>query len=73
MRVDQYLWSVRLFKSRNLASTACRKGQVTDNGQIVKHKCEIFKTTGYHRQKQLGKHRQTHVTIVKHKCQNRQT
>ena len=42
MRVDQYLWCVRLFKSRNLASTACRKGQVTVNGQIVKPSREVL-------------------------------
>ena len=28
MRIDQYLWCLRYFKSRTLASTACKKGQV---------------------------------------------
>jgi ribosome-associated heat shock protein Hsp15 len=36
MRIDQYLWSVRYFKSRNLASQACKKGQVKINGQTAK-------------------------------------
>ena len=36
MRVDQYLWCVRYFKSRNIASNACKKGQVKINGQVVK-------------------------------------
>jgi ribosome-associated heat shock protein Hsp15 len=36
MRIDQYLWCIRFFKSRNLASNACKKGQVMINGQIVK-------------------------------------
>lgn len=42
MRIDQYLWCIRLFKSRNLASNACKKGQVTINGQIVKPSKEVL-------------------------------
>ncbi|MDC3259893.1 S4 domain-containing protein, partial [Flavobacteriaceae bacterium] len=36
MRIDQYLWCIRLFKSRNLASTSCKKGMVKINGQKAK-------------------------------------
>ncbi len=36
MRIDQFLWCIRLFKSRNMASSACRKGQVQINNQSVK-------------------------------------
>lgn len=35
-RVDVWLWAVRLFKSRNLAAEACRKGQISIAGQRVK-------------------------------------
>jgi ribosome-associated heat shock protein Hsp15 len=42
MRVDQYLWCIRLFKSRNLASTIWKKGQVKVNGQKVKPSREIL-------------------------------
>lgn len=42
MRIDQFLWCVRLFKSRNIATNACKKGQVLVNGQSVKPAREIL-------------------------------
>ena len=42
MRIDQYLWCVRYFKSRNIASNACKKGQVKINGQVVKPSREVL-------------------------------
>lgn len=32
VRLDTWLWSVRIFKTRPLAAQACRKGQVTIRG-----------------------------------------
>ena len=43
MRIDQYLWCVRYFKSRNVASNACKKGQVKINGQVVKPSREVLR------------------------------
>lgn len=43
MRIDQYLWCVRYFKSRNLASTACKKGQIKVNDRVVKPSREILR------------------------------
>lgn len=42
MRVDKYLWCVRYFKTRNLASMACKKGHVRVNGQSVKPSREVY-------------------------------
>lgn len=42
MRVDKYLWCVRYFKTRSLATKACKKGHVKIDGNSVKPSREIF-------------------------------
>jgi len=42
MRIDKYLWHTRYFKTRNIASTACKKGQVKINGLVVKSSREVY-------------------------------
>lgn len=35
-RIDKFLWSVRLYKSRSIATEECKKGRIIVGGQPVK-------------------------------------
>ena len=36
VRIDKFLWSVRVYKTRSIASDECRKGRILINGIQVK-------------------------------------
>ena len=36
LRIDKYLWAIRLFKTRTMAAEACDKGRVKSNGENIK-------------------------------------
>jgi len=42
MRIDQFLWCVRQFKSRNLASSWCKKSNIKINNILVKPSKEVI-------------------------------
>ena len=42
MRIDKYLWCIRIFKTRSLATTACKKGQVKIDDSNIKPSKEVF-------------------------------
>jgi|TARA_Y100000996_G_C22533131_1_gene647275 ribosome-associated heat shock protein Hsp15 len=42
MRIDQLLWCLRYYKSRSLATSACKKGYIKINGENVKPSKEVI-------------------------------
>jgi ribosome-associated heat shock protein Hsp15 len=43
MRIDKYLWCIRYFKTRTIATEACKKGHVKIDKSNVKPSKEVFK------------------------------
>lgn len=44
MRIDKYLWCVRYYKTRSIASQACKKGQIKVNDTAAKPSREVYAT-----------------------------
>lgn len=42
MRIDKFLWHIRYFKTRNIATITCKKGHIRINERVVKPSREIF-------------------------------
>ena len=42
MSIDKYLWCIRVFKTRSIATTASKKGQVKIENKSIKPSKEVF-------------------------------
>ncbi|WKW46538.1 RNA-binding S4 domain-containing protein [Myroides sp. JBRI-B21084] len=42
MRVDKYLWCIRVYKTRSIATDAIKKGHITVNNQQAKASRDVF-------------------------------
>ena len=36
VRIDKYLWAIRVFKTRSIAAEACKKGKIMIDGAAIK-------------------------------------
>jgi len=61
MRIDKYLWCVRYFKTRNIATTACKKGHVRINDAVVKPSKDVYPTDKILVRKNQVQH---HLTVL---------
>ena len=44
MRIDKYLWCIRFYKTRSIATEACKKSHVKVNGSIAKPSRAVYPT-----------------------------
>lgn len=51
LRIDKYLWAIRIFKTRSLATDACNAGRVKLNGQNIKPAYAVKEGDTYNIQK----------------------
>lgn len=42
MRIDKYLWCIRVYKTRSIATEAVKKGHITVNNQQAKASREVY-------------------------------
>ena len=54
--MDKYLWSIRLFKTRSLATAACEAGKVKWKGESVKAAKPVLLNEEYEVKNEAGKH-----------------
>lgn len=48
MRIDKYLWCIRFYKTRSIATDAINKGHVSISGQKVKPSREVYASDEIH-------------------------
>ncbi|WP_010182870.1 RNA-binding S4 domain-containing protein [Aquimarina agarilytica] len=44
MRIDKYLWCIRFYKTRSIATRACKQGKIKIADAIVKPSREVYPT-----------------------------
>lgn len=63
MRIDKYLWCTRYYKTRNMATNACKKGHIKVNGLAVKPSREVYPMDVIHLRKNQINHQLTVLDI----------
>ncbi len=64
IRIDKWLWAVRIFKTRSIARTACTKGKIKINGKSVKPSYNITVKTIIDIRKRYINHRYEVIDLI---------
>lgn len=68
IRIDKFLWAVRLFKTRNIAADACDAGKIKIRGVSVKPSREVVAGDEIHATLEGGLHKVIRVkTLLKNR------
>ena len=55
VRIDKYLWSIRLYKTRSIATDACDSGKVKWKGENIKPSKSVILNEEYEVKNEAGK------------------
>ena len=69
LRLDKYLWSIRLFKTRSEAADACNKGRVKYNGDAAKAARAVSVGDEYEVKTELKRWRIKVAALLDHRVQ----
>ena len=69
LRLDKYLWSIRLFKTRSEAADACTKGRVKYNGDAAKAAKAVSVGDEYEVKTELKRWRIKVAALLDHRVQ----
>lgn len=69
LRIDKYLWAIRLFKTRTLAASACDSGKVKLNGMAVKASKPVSVGDEYEVKTEAKKWRIKVTSLLDHRVQ----
>jgi ribosome-associated heat shock protein Hsp15 len=69
LRLDKYLWSIRLFKTRSEATDACAKGKVKYNGDNAKASKTVSVGDEYEVKTELKRWRIKVAALLDHRLQ----
>ena len=69
LRIDKYLWAIRLFKTRSQAADACDKGRVKLNGDAVKAARAVVKGDEYEVKTEVKRWRIRVAGLLDHRVQ----
>lgn len=69
LRIDKYLWAIRLFKTRSQAADACDKGRIKWNGDAIKASRQVVVGEEYEVKTEVKRWRIKVLGLLDHRVQ----